>query len=266
MLLLLPPSEGKSSARRRGRPLDLDSLAFPELTTARREVLDALVSLSRGPRDIALAALGLPPGLSTEVDKDAVLESATAVPVERLYTGVLYDSLALETLDGAARRRARAWIVVSSALFGAVRLTDRIPPYRLSMAARLPGIAPLPTLWRPALDRALPHAAGRGLVVDLRSSSYAAAWRIPPDLAARTAVVRVLHESTPGDSTSRSVVSHFNKATKGRLVRALLESGTSPTTVPAFRKTLAGLGYTVEATPPENRQRAWTLDVVVASL
>ncbi len=266
MLLLLPPSEGKSPARRRGRPLDLDSLAFPELTTTRREVLDALVTTASGPRDLALAALGLPPGLRGEVDKDAALESATAVPVERLYTGVLYDALDLETLDGAARRRARAWIVVSSALFGAVRLTDRIPPYRLSMAARLPGIPSLATLWRPALDRALPEAAGRGLVVDLRSSSYAAAWRIPPDLAPRTAVVRVLHESNPGDPTSRSVVSHFNKATKGRLVRALLESAAAPSSVRAFTKTLASLGYSVEAEPPKNSQQPWTLDVVVATL
>ena len=42
-----------------------------------------------------------------------------------------------------------------------------------------------------------------------------------PGLARKVATVRVLHEV----GTERKVVSHFNKATKGRLVRALLESG-----------------------------------------
>ena len=95
MLVLLPPSEGKAPAGRRGRPLDLATLAFPALTAARTRVLDALVTLAEGPRAEALHRLGLPVGLSDEVDKDAGLRSAGTVPVERLYTGVLYDALGL---------------------------------------------------------------------------------------------------------------------------------------------------------------------------
>ncbi len=45
MLILLPPSEGKT-APRRGNRLDLDRLSFPGLTHARREMLDALVRTS----------------------------------------------------------------------------------------------------------------------------------------------------------------------------------------------------------------------------
>ena len=41
MLILLPPSEGKT-APRRGKPLDLAALTCPELTDARRAVIDAL--------------------------------------------------------------------------------------------------------------------------------------------------------------------------------------------------------------------------------
>ena len=51
---------------------------------------------------------------------------------------------------------------------------------------------------------------------------YAAFWRPPPD--AQVATVRVLHEV----HGRRQVVSHFNKATKGRIVRALLEDGADP--------------------------------------
>ncbi len=46
MLVLLPPSEGKSPARRRGNPVAIDALSFPELAAAREEMLDRLVATS----------------------------------------------------------------------------------------------------------------------------------------------------------------------------------------------------------------------------
>ena len=62
------------------------------------------------------------------------------------------------------------------------------------------------------------------------------------DLMARVVTVRVLHEV---DGT-RQVVSHFNKATKGRLVRALLEDGRDARTPAAFASLLADLGWNNE--------------------
>jgi len=55
------------------------------------------------------------------------------------------------------------------------------------------------------------------------------------------------------------VVSHFNKATKGRLVRSLLESGDSPTRVGGFVELLKDLGWRVER---EGNQ----LDVIVTQV
>ena len=46
--------------------------------------------------------------------------------------------------------------------------------------------------------------------------------------------MRVLHES----GGKRTVVSHFNKATKGRIVRALLEDGADPRTPKALAETV----------------------------
>jgi len=60
-------------------------------------------------------------------------------------------------------------------------------------------------------------AALDGLVVDLRSGAYAAF--APATGAVR---VRVLSESATGGPGSRRVVSHFSKAAKGRLARALV--------------------------------------------
>jgi hypothetical protein len=58
VLILLPPSEGKT-APASGAPLDLASLAYPELTATRERVLRAVVRLSDGRPARALAALGL---------------------------------------------------------------------------------------------------------------------------------------------------------------------------------------------------------------
>ncbi|HYQ33051.1 MAG TPA: peroxide stress protein YaaA, partial [Lapillicoccus sp.] len=64
MLVLLPPSEGKTVPRR-GRSLDLSTLSFPGLTTARQAVLRSLVVASKTPD--ALEVLGVPPTLGDEV-------------------------------------------------------------------------------------------------------------------------------------------------------------------------------------------------------
>ena len=264
MLVLLPPSEGKAEAPKRGRTLDLDALSFPGLTATRSAVLQALVDLASGPRSAALGSLGLTAGQSSEVDRDLVIFGSATAPAERLYTGVLYQSLDLASLSPAARRRARSRVVVASAAFGAVRLVDRLPTYRLSISTRLPGLPSLAALWRPALTPVLPAAAGgRGLVLDLRSGSYAAAWRPVGSLHRRTVTIRVLQEARPGDPSSRSIVSHANKSTKGSVLRALLEDGSEPTSARVLIELLAGLGFHVEG--PRARGGGAEIDVVVGA-
>jgi cytoplasmic iron level regulating protein YaaA (DUF328/UPF0246 family) len=259
LLILLPPSEGKT-APRRGRPMDPASLSFPVLHEARAEVLDALISLCTSDRAAAAATLGLGTTQADEVDRNAELRDAPAARADRVYSGVLYEALDLPSLDGAAKRRATQWVAITSGLFGLVRPADRIPAYRLAGGVTLPGTGPVATYWSRRLDGAVQEAAGRGLVVDLRSSTYTPFWRPDPETARRVVTLRVLHE-VDGE---RKVVSHFNKATKGRIVRALLEDGSAAGSPARFAEQLRDLGWTVEAGPAG---RAGTrLDVVVAEL
>jgi len=259
VLILLPPSEGKA-APSRGRALDLDSLALPVLTDARKRVLHSLVGLCRDEPDRAMAVLGLSTAQAELVGRNARLESAPTARADRIYTGVLYDALDAGSLSAAARRRAATRVVVTSSLFGLVRPGDRIPAYRLSGDAVLPDLGPVAGVWRDALGPAVEEALGRGLLVDLRSSTYAAFWRPPAPLGPRVATVRVLHEV----GGQRKVVSHFNKATKGRIVRALLEDGADPRTPAALAAALRDLGWTVEL--GDATRKGTQLDVVVAEL
>ena len=259
MLILLPPSEGKATPRR-GTPLDLAALSSPALTGARTEVLEGLVRLCRGEPVEAARVLGLGPSQHDLVARNAGLPDAPTARADTVYTGVLYDALGFATLTPSARRRATTRVATTSALLGLVRPGDRIPAYRLSGDATLPGLGPVAGVWRRCLGEAVAEAAGRGLVVDLRSSTYAAFWRPGPDDSRRVATVRVLHES----AGRRSVVSHFNKATKGRMVRALLEEGASPRTPTALAAALGDLGWTVEV--GEAGPAGTRLDVVVTEV
>lgn len=256
MLVLLPPSEGKASSGR-GAPLKLESLSLPGLTEARQAVLGELVELCAGDEDKAREVLGLSEGLRGEVGKNAELLSAGARPAGEIYTGVLYDALGLASLDAAAKRRAGRQLLVFSGLWGAVGVGDKIPSYRCSMGVKLPGLGALGAHWRTPMAAALPEAAGDGLVLDLRSSAYAAAWKPKGEVASRTASVRVLHAPT------RKVVSHFNKATKGRIVRSLLSAGVAPKDPAALVEALRDLGYVVEVEVPKGAGKAWMLDVLV---
>ncbi|HET7398686.1 MAG TPA: peroxide stress protein YaaA [Intrasporangium sp.] len=243
MLILLPPSEGKAQ-RRRGRPLDLGALSFPTLGPTRQNVIDAVGTLSTTPERYAV--LGTSPSLVEEVARNTRLRTAPAAPAGEVYTGVLYDALDLMSLDAAAKRRAARAIVVVSALFGAVRLTDRIPAYRLSMSVNLPGVGPLAAAWRPALGPVLAQAAGTGLVVDCRSSTYAAAWTPARELSRRWVQVVV-----PG-------ATHLAKHTRGLVARHLCSHGGAVRTPAALAAALSG-SFAVELAAPTRPGRPWVL-------
>jgi uncharacterized protein len=244
--ILLPPSE-KKATEGDGPPLDLASLSFPELTAARRRVITALTRTCR--RKDAPETLALPAGQIDEaLARNRALKEAPALPVARLYTGVLYDNLDLPSLDAQA---AAERIVVFSGLWGALRLTDRVPPYRLSMSVSLPPLGRLGTFWKPAMTKAIRPS---GLIVDMRSGPYAAAWKAPRPAVA----VRVFRETTTGGvprgaagrahggETQRTVVSHMAKATRGAIAHGLLKAGADPATPEELLKAVADLGFTVE--------------------
>ena len=257
VLILLPPSEGKSTPRR-GRPLDLATLSTPALTPHRERVIDALIALTRRPD--AASILGLGGTQADLVDLDARLLTAPTARADAIYTGVLYDALGFASLSSAARRRATSRVAITSSVFGLVRPTDRIPAYRLAGDISLPGLGPVAGVWRACLGQAVQEEVGSGLLVDLRSTMYAAFWRPPAPGPVRVATVRVLHEV----GGVRKVVSHFNKATKGRIVRDLLEDGANPRTPQALAGALRDLGWRVEL--HDDAARGAQLDVVVTEV
>jgi cytoplasmic iron level regulating protein YaaA (DUF328/UPF0246 family) len=268
VLILLPPSEGKT-APAAGAPVDPAALWLPKLAPARRRVLSRVVAMSKrtSARGIAasLETLGLTAGQQAEVARNAIMLEAPAAPAAEVYTGVLYEALEPGTLAPAARAWLEERAVVFSGLWGVVRLDDRIPAYRCSVSVSLPGVGGLTAYWKKVLTPVLDRAAAGRPVLDLRSGAYGAMWAPGDKVAVRTVALRVLHERTAGGVIQRSVVSHFNKATKGRLVRALAAANADLSSVNDLVTALRDLKYTVEERPAA-AGRPRQLDVVVAEL
>jgi cytoplasmic iron level regulating protein YaaA (DUF328/UPF0246 family) len=260
MLIFVPPSESKAFPAD-AAPVELGSLALPELAPTRAKLLKALARVARGRQATALAALGLTAGQAGELAHNRELLSAPAATGAEVYTGVLYDALDLPELH--RRGITTDHVLIFSGLWGVLRPGDRIPHYRCSPGAKLPALGPVSAVWRKALRAPLAAYAGDQLVVDLRSGAYSSLWAT----GANAVSVRVLHERESGGVLKRSVVSHFNKATKGRLTRALLESGQQPGKPDEFTDLVRALGYTVEPGPAGRGPDApVALDIVVREL
>jgi cytoplasmic iron level regulating protein YaaA (DUF328/UPF0246 family) len=230
VLILLPPSEGKTPAVG-GDAVDWDSLSFPELNSYRAKVLDALGTVSA--HEDALALLGVGASLHADVERNTRLHAEPAAPAHQVYSGVLYDALGYDSLTPVQRRKAEASVLVVSALWGAIRFGDRVPAYRLSMGTALPDVGRLASFWKPQLNEALLAAVEGELLVDCRSSTYAAAWTPP---APQTVAVNVFTEV----NGARKVVSHFAKHTRGELARHLVtRRGKAPATPVQLQKAAA---------------------------
>lgn len=214
MQILLPPSEGKAKPEG-GKPVDLDSLAFAdELSEKREELIGAF---------------------------EAALLEAPAAPAAEVYSGVLYARLDLVGLSATARRRAAKRVLIASALWGFVRPEDRIPYYRLPPSTKLDGIGLLSAWWRPALVAAMSDEPGE-TIVDVRSGAYVTAWK--PKQATLLAV-RAFRE----EHGKRKAVSHMVKAVRGDVARALLLAKREPKTPDEVAAVVADGGFEVELTP-----------------
>lgn len=211
MKILLPPSETKRVGGD-GAPLDLGALALPDLGVARAAVVDALVDLAAD-EEASRRVLKLSARQVGDVEHNRLLRTTPTMPAADRYTGVLYDALDAASLSALSRRWLGQHVWIHSAPFGPVGALDPIPAYRLAAGTSLPGVAALRRHWAAATSEAI-AAAAPSFVLDLRSEAYVALGPVPDAVA--SAYVRVV----TGEGRA---LNHFNKKSKGLLIRALAE-------------------------------------------
>ena len=154
MLILLPPSEGKTDGARLN-PQWLRGLSFGDQLTDRRIQL--------------IDQVGLP--LNTELVSPAI----------DIFQGVLYKSMDYRSLSVPTQRKANSHLLIFSGLFGAIRPLDEIPNHKHKMKS---------SDWSELLPPVLEGIESK-LIVDCRSSTYSPAWKPDPQI---TVGIRVFQE------------------------------------------------------------------------
>lgn len=230
MKILLPPSETKRPGGR-SRPLRIEALALPALAPQREAVVDALTALSADPAH-AQHVLKLSDRQLGDIEHNRMLREAATMPAIDRYTGVLYDALDAATLGAASRRWLGSHVWVHAAVFGPVGALDGIPAYRLAAGTSLPGVPPLRRHWADAVTAAIADE-GPSFVLDLRSEAYVALGPVPASVS--SAYVRVVTDQG-------RALNHFNKKSKGELVRALAEDRPRVRSLDGLRAWASGLG------------------------
>ena len=258
MLIILPPSETKLPPPEGGSPLDLDRLSFPSLTAMRERVMDALAATSQRPD--ALRRLFVRPSRAGEVARNEHLRDLPTRPAIDTYAGPLYEGLDAESWSSHAEERATRQLVIVSALWGALRPADRIPPYRLYVGARLVGMDRLEPAWRTLLRSILTDAAARrGPVLDMRSRAYQAVGR-PMGLDDQSVTLRI-RPSPGGPAHIGDVIA---KRVRGEAASHLLSSVANPED-PLDLADLLATRWSLEVDPPAGRNRTWTITLQSAA-
>lgn len=259
-MILLPPSEGKTDGTSK-KVLNLKKLSFPQLTSQREELVNAVVAMANGQTAKTRSILSISAKQDFEITRDQHLLTAATGPAWSIYTGVLYDAIGIATLTPSAKAKFETQNFVVSALFGLVNASDVIPAYRLSGDTVVPKIGTLTKFWGSAITNAI--AGCDEFVIDLRSGNYVKLGATPAEMSDQVVVPRIMQRMPKG---APKVVSHSNKATKGRIVRAIAESKKSISSVEDLANIVSGVSREVQVVKPKKLGAPWGLDVIVDAL
>ena len=211
MIILLPPSEGKTSGGE-GLWVPSDGDFGQALGEARCAVIEGIKSALHSGQMRNSGRIN-----AVGTNKLVVEGEAPVMAASRRYTGVVWKHIDPDTLGQAGCMRASDSVSVVSGLGGLFGWDSLVPDYRLKMGSTLPVVGVLASHWSRHLTELVMSRAAGGPVIDLLPIEHARAFVVPLQYADQWTRVELV-DAEGGRS------GHNGKAAKGRLVRALLQT------------------------------------------
>ncbi|SFV50107.1 UPF0246 protein YaaA [hydrothermal vent metagenome] len=210
MKILLAPSETKKSGGE--SPFLLDNLSFSLLNKHRKAILHRYINILQK-NDIS--QLGKMFGLKKESDilyhnRDIVNEPAMKA-IER-YTGVAFDYLDYDNLPNDSKEYIDSNVIIFSNLFGPIKADDLIPEYRLKQGESI-GDIKVDKFYREHSAHIIEEYLQDEEILDLRAIYYNKFYKPTKEYTTLKFI------------KGGRVVSHWAKAYRGVVLRAIAKSG-----------------------------------------
>ncbi|MBX3728243.1 MAG: peroxide stress protein YaaA [Candidatus Sumerlaeia bacterium] len=226
-VLLIPPSETKAGPPGNGMLFDnarrsRRTNSFRELEEAREMVFDSLQAVlnRNGGWEEVFEVRGS--ALEEALRLNRSFQRSTTMPARDLYQGVMYQAINFRTLKAAEKKIFDKQALIFSGLFGLVRPTDRIPPYKLKMTSNLGGVVGrVGNFWRRPVSEILRRELRGKVVWDFLPDQYRRVWDGTGEVEAVHQVKFVKRVIRSGVAEWKTI-SHHSKALKGALIRHLL--------------------------------------------
>ena len=203
MLILIPPSEGKTKVKSSGITFDETDFKF------KKEVEQVVMLLS------LINDEGLKSIYGTSQEKSEIFHrqnqdifnSHCAPTIER-YTGVVYEYIDWISLDKSAQKYMEKHVRIFSGLFGFLTPKTLIPNYKLKM-----NVLSLQFHWNPIITKALENEE---FVFDLLPQVHRKAYTPSEN------VIKV--DFSVIKKGKKTAAGHFGKAVKGKFIRYLAQN------------------------------------------
>ena len=205
MLILIPPSEGKTKIKSTGIEFNNTDFKFKDDV---KKIVVLLESLSELGEDLSSIY-----GTSQEKSElfhrqnQDVFNSKCANAIER-YTGVVYEHIDWYSLNDKAQKYMNKHIRIFSGLFGMVTPNTLIPNYKLKM-----NVLSLQNHWNPILTKALENEK---VIFDLLPQVHRKAYKPNKNVIKIDFVVKKMGKKT--------AAGHYGKAVKGEFIRFLAQN------------------------------------------
>tara|TARA_B100000902_G_C27313119_1_gene919625 strand:+ start:3001 stop:3702 length:702 start_codon:yes stop_codon:yes gene_type:complete len=205
MLILIPPSEGKTKVKSTGIRFEKTNFQFEDEV---KKIVFLLENLSELGEDLSSIY-----GTSQEKSElfhrqnQDVFNSRCAMAIER-YTGVVYEHINWDSMSDDAKKYMIKHIRIFSGLFGMVAPDTLIPNYKLKM-----NVLSLQNQWNPILTKALSEEK---IIFDLLPQVHRKAYKPSKNVIKIDFVVRKKGKKT--------AAGHYGKAVKGEFIKFLAEN------------------------------------------